>query len=232
MYTITLYCRPCAYFAPMGIIINIYQKIHPILLQWVLLTYIICRSHFALSLGSLSFPYGFQLRDSFFMHSILAWFDSAFVYFLYRLYFYFASVLFSHGGTGDSAVLSNTFRLFSLIFACRVWWFLPLVQCLFYCLGILCPLKRLICSYDYVCSHDYICLYDHPGVFFVFALGGTLFSLGGAFSFPMAVLGGVPYDSLGLLGARATIPGVWPNVCFSLSCVLYKFLWGWGPYHP
>jgi hypothetical protein len=33
-------------------------------------------------------------------------------------------------------------------------------------------------------------------------------SLGGALVFPMAVLGGVPYDSLGLLGARAAIPGV------------------------
>jgi hypothetical protein len=39
----------------MGIIINLYQKIHPILLQWVLLTYIICHSHFALSLGSLCY---------------------------------------------------------------------------------------------------------------------------------------------------------------------------------
>ena len=41
----------------MGIIINLYQKIHPILLQWVLLTYIICHSHFALSLGSLSYDW-------------------------------------------------------------------------------------------------------------------------------------------------------------------------------
>ena len=32
--------------------------------------------------------------------------------------------------------------------------------------------------------------------------------LRGSLSFPMAVLGGVPYDSLGLLGARAAIPGV------------------------
>jgi hypothetical protein len=122
------------------------------------------------------------LCDSF-MRSILASFDSAFVCFLYgavlifRPHFVFPLRYCRFGGF--IYYISSVF--FAICMLYDVFLTLKLVQSFFfpfravfvliYCLGVLCPLKRLHLFMCYICSHSIFVhnLYDHPGVFFVFA---------------------------------------------------------------